>query len=238
MAKPANSAEARAPPLAPRSPPATRATLGAAEVTQATCAPHEFDARLPRTLGAPRALRAQLRKLWNPGPMLGGGGPGPDAQVPTPSPGNPSCLQPREPLGPPISGPIPSPTIKTTSRPRAGGQERAGSAGLRPRHRPRADPGPSRHLRRSAPQPPDFSPPTTRLLCCSSSHGSLECTGLAEPSPAPPPPRLGEGLAKGGKRRGGDEREEERELQRPGRAEGPGPGHTGDPARRPGARKR
>lgn len=211
MAKPANSAEARAPPLAPRRPPATRATLGAAEVTQATCAPRESDARLPRTLGAPRALRAQLRKLWNPGPMLGGRGPGPDAQVPTPSPGDPSCLQPREPLGPPISGPIPSPTIKTTSGPRAGGQERAGSAGLRPRHRPRAKPGPSRHLRPSVPQPPDFSPPTTRLLCCSSSHGSLECTGLAEPSPAPPPPRLGEGGT-------GQGREEEGRGRKRGRA--------------------
>lgn len=166
--------------------------------------------------------------------MLRGRGPGRDAQLPTPSPGDPSSLQPWEPPGPPISSPILSPTMKTTSRPRDGGQAQA-----RVRDclwlRPRASPRPRSHLRPSAPQPPGFSPPTTQLLCCSSSFGSLECTGLAEPSPAPPPPRLGEGLAEGGKRRGGDAREEERELQRPGARRAAVRGFC-DPARRPGTR--
>lgn len=40
--------------------------------------------------------------------------------------------------------------------------------------------------------------------------------------PAPPPPRLGEGLAEGGQRRGGDEREEERGRGDPARG-GAGP---------------
>lgn len=53
-------------------PPATHATLGAADVAQATCAPRKSGAGPPRTLRAPRALGAQLRKLWTPGPMLGG----------------------------------------------------------------------------------------------------------------------------------------------------------------------
>lgn len=154
MAKLANSAEVLAPPPAPRSPPATRATRGAAEATQATCAPHESGARLPRTLRAPPALGAQLRKLRKPRPMLGVGGPGRDAQLPTPSPGDPSGLQPREPPGPPISRPIFSPTIKTTSGPHDGGQARDGGTGLGPWRHPRASRGPSRHLRRSAPQPP------------------------------------------------------------------------------------
>ena len=155
MAKPANSAEALAPPPALRSPQATRATLGASGAAQATCAPRESGAGPPRTLRAPRALGAQLRKLWNPGPMLGGGGSGRDAQLSTPSPGNPSYLQLRESPGPPISSPIPSPTIKTTSRPRDGGQARAGGAGLGSRLHPRASLRPRRPLGCTVPQPRD-----------------------------------------------------------------------------------
>ena len=82
----AGSGSPGAPARSPEpTPPATRATLGTADAAPASCAPRESGAGSPRTPRAPRALGTQLRKLWNPGPMLGGGGPGRDAQLSTPS---------------------------------------------------------------------------------------------------------------------------------------------------------
>lgn len=210
MAKPANSAEAPAPPPALRSPPPRLHAPPWGPQTQLR-RPVRPESPVPGPPGRPARLGPSAPNFAN----FGTRGPcwaaearaGMHNSLPLPS--NPSYLHPREPPGPPISSPIPSPTIKTTSWPRDGGQARAGGAGLGPRLRPRASPPPRRPLRVTAPQPPDFSPPTTRLLCCSSSLGSLECTGLAEPSPPAPPPhgwgrdwpregRGGEGCEKGG----------------------------------------
>lgn len=92
------------------------------------------------------------------------------------------------------------PPLKPPSGPSGGGLAPAPGAGDRPRLRPRAGPRPSRHLRASAQEPPELSPPTPRLLCCSSWPCSQECTGLAEPSPAPLR-RRGEGLGEDRRRR-------------------------------------
>lgn len=141
-------------------------------------------------------------------------------------------FSPGSPQGPQPPAPSPLPPSKTTSGRRDGGQARAGGEGPGPRRRPCTGRGPRSHLGRSAPQPPDSSPPTARLLCCrSSSLGFLECTGLPEPSPAPPPPRPGEGLAER-EGRGGEKGEEEHQLQGPGRAAGPGLGALTRPAAR------
>lgn len=136
-------------------------------------------------------------------------------------------FSPGSPLGPQSPTAFP---LKTIFQPRDGGRARAGGGGYLPGFASAPARGPAATFARARRRPPTSPPPTPRLLCCSSSLGSLECTGLAEPSPAPPPPRLGEGLAEGGRRRGGDAREEELWLQRPGSLERPGP------SLRPGAR--
>lgn len=228
MAKPANSAEAPAPPLALRSPPPghTRHPGDRRRSSGDLCAPSP-GAGSPRTPRAPRALGTQLRKLWNPGPMLGGGGQAGCTtlyrflaiQV---------IFTPWSPLGPQSPAPFLLPPLKPPPGPAMEARRGPGCGTGSPAPRPRASPPPRRPLRVRAPQPPDFSPPTARLLCCSDSLGSLECTGLAELKPCRPPPHgWGRDRPREGERRGGM-RKEELELQCRGRLERPRPGSYGD----------
>ncbi|CAI9160647.1 unnamed protein product [Rangifer tarandus platyrhynchus] len=141
-----------------------------------------------------------------------------------PLPGNPSYLHPREPPGPPISSPIPSPTIKTTSWPHDGGQARAGGAGLGPRLRPRASPPPDAPFalpRLSPPTSPRQLPGSFVALARLALWNARASPSQARPSPTP---RLREGLAEGGKRRGGMRERRSWSFNVPGAWRGPGQG--------------
>lgn len=223
MAKAASSGEARRPWPLPEPPGHTRNPWGRGGGSGDLCAPR-VGCRVPPD--APRAagpLRPTSQTL-EPGAHAGRRRPRPGCTTRCPFPWRSKWSSaPGAPWAPNLQ-PHSLSHHQTTSQARDGSQARAGGVGLGPPLRPGAKPRPSRHLRASSPQPPDFSPPTPRLLCCSSSLGFLECTGLAEPSAAPPPPRLGEGLAEGGKRRGGDARKEERGPQPPWAPKGTGQG--------------
>lgn len=149
------------------------------------CAPKVWSQLSPGA-GRVRAPRLPTLQTLEPGPHVEQRRPGPGCT----DPGLPRLaigvvFNPGNPLGPGSPAPFPLPPLKPALSSSMEARRRPGGAGVDPRLRPHASPRPSSHLRASAPQPPALSLPTTRLLCCSSWPCSLECTGLAEPSPAP-----------------------------------------------------
>lgn len=139
------------------------------------CAPR-VQCRVPRTPRAPQALSAQ-RQTLEPGAHVELAGQDALSTLP----GNPSYLPPGSPLGPNLSPIRFSHHVKPPPGPAMEAGRRPGVQDWVPAPAPAPTRLPDAPFAFEAPQPPGLpSPPNfTRLLCCSSSLGSLECTGLA-----------------------------------------------------------
>lgn len=159
MAKPANSAEAEAPPRSPESPGQTHDPGGRGGYLGDRGAPRVWGRHSPGAARV-RAPRLPTSQTLEAGPHVGQRRPGPgctDSGLPRLAIG--VVFSPGSPLGLRSPAPFPLPPLKPTPSPSMEARLRLGSAGVGPRLRPHASPRPSSHLRAGAPQPPELSLP-------------------------------------------------------------------------------